>query len=391
MGLACLVATVLALQAPARAGPRQAVPTRAHPTMAGAGNWIYPQNDDAYVELPPAAERSVISFRAPRTPYWAKDLASKLDSMGDDVGRRWARAAELAARRRSMPSLRQRDLRNEVVFGLVRYELEEMVNVATDLFNTSLLIDYASGRLDTTSIECKAAKLYDRHRQRWPLISWLLDFDYDPMLCLLSEEERLHRRGRELREAVVRLWPAVVVKLKTAIRRDPRLFFPVARRVVASSVLIGLYQVARSVRPLVSSHRIYALMNAFLVQVATLLQLTQMPDAERPVDFAVLEDAIATALAEPAIRLEVAVRRPQFLGAAAWPGAPWMAGVPWMSGMPAWSVRPSFAGLPQMPRPMRMPLALPKLLRPLRIVRLLRIPRSVVHNFRLGLGALRYS
>jgi hypothetical protein len=385
--LALLVSSALALHAPARALPGQMVPTRPHPRMA-SDNWIYPQKGDAYVELPPAAERRIVSFRPPRTPYWAKDLAGRFDSMGSEVGRRLARAAELAARRRSMPSLRQRDLRNEVVFGLVRYEVEEMVNVATDLFNTSLLIDYASGRLDTTSIECKAAKLYDRHRQRWPLISWLLDFDYDPLLCLLTEEERLQRRGRDLREAVVRLWPAVVAKLKAAVRRDPFLVFPVACRVVASSILISLYQAARSLRPLVSSHRIYALMNAFLMQVARLLHLTQMPDDERLVDFAVLEDAIATALAEPAIRLEVAVRRPQVFGA----GVASSMGVPWRPGMmPAWPPRPSFANLPKMPRPLRMPKALPKLPRPLRILRGLRIPRHLLHSFRLGLGSLRYT
>jgi len=281
-----------------------------------ASSWLYPQSN--YIELPPSPLLPK-AFRPPRTPIWLSETTASLASLSERLCTRAARAAELAARRRAMPSLRQRDLRNEVVFGLVRYELEELANVVTDFFNTTLLIDYTSGRLNTSSIEEKAGGLIDRHQQRWPLVSWLLNFDYDPSLALLSEEERLQRRGRELREAVIRLWPAVVTKLKSAVRREPRLIFPVARRVVAASWLIAMYQIARTCRPLVSAKRIYELMNAFLVQVADLLRLTQMPDEERLVDFAVLEDAIATALAEPAIRLEVAVRRPQLLGLGRWP------------------------------------------------------------------------
>jgi len=294
------------LYAPAVPVRRDAT-VRARPAML-MRSWLYPKAA-AYVELPPVPQ-----FAPPvaYTPLLAR-LHTTFEGLAAGVLRRSNLAAELAAIRRAMPSLRQRDLRSDVVFGLVRCELEETGHFFRDLLNASLVIDYTSGRLDTSFIEQKVAGLVDRHNRRWPLVSWLLGPDYDPTLALLSEDARLERRGRELREAVTRLFPAVVGKIKSAIRRDPKLLLPVFGRVLAASGLIGLYQAAQVARPIVSAQRIFGLMNAFLVQVASLLKLTQLPTEERLVDFGFLEDLVADALAEPASRLELALRRPQFL------------------------------------------------------------------------------
>eukprot|EP00965_Chrysotila_dentata_P239854 6203349-Pleurochrysis_carterae.AAC.3 len=79
------------------------------------------------------------------------------------------RTAALEARRvPAEPSARQQLRRQAVIFGLARCEVEEALSFAVDCVFAGL----SGGNFSL--LEQKAARLYNHHNQRWPMITWLM-------------------------------------------------------------------------------------------------------------------------------------------------------------------------------------------------------------------------
>ena len=241
---------------------------------AVCGEWMYPD------EGPPQWVEEVSAFQGiteeveevSEGPFAAARarLRRTFDArILDEFQQRREQAMWLAAERRRNPTESQRELRQSLIFGLLLYEAEEALHFVGD-FTQFISTNFTKG-----AVEAKVESLVDRHERRWPLVQWLLTRNFlreflpdDVRLSqnapALDDERRLSARSEELSNALDRLWPAVVTKLRRAVARKPALIFKLSGRAVIASSLMIAYRVCRRLRA--RPQRVYALMNAFLVQ-----------------------------------------------------------------------------------------------------------------------------